>query len=205
MFACMFPCLLACCVLTWLLRCRNEVDAGNAKSFWQMASATFRNAEFNPVIFTCPNVDDRHCIEMADLDPAYNGYPADAEKMESEFKSLRTRLQTCLINFRSSGMGDCPVFTSEEERMLFFYSHKAYSSAFRNYTQGVSILLLMYCMFVETGILDAACGDMPEGTSHNNRAIKLCSNPVPTLKASSKRKLESGTMADGFLSCCRAY
>ena len=94
------------------------MGAGDAKSFWQTAGATFRNELFNPKMFVASNLDDRTCIEIAEFDPSYNGYPADAEKMETEFKALRTRLQTCLVKFRSSEMGDCPVFETKEESAL---------------------------------------------------------------------------------------
>ena len=72
------------------------------------------------------------------------------------------------------------------------YSH---SSTFNNFTQGQTILLLMYCMFVESGLLESACGSMPEGTSHNNRTVKACSNPMPKPEAASKRN--SSAMSDG--------
>ena len=61
----------------------------------------------------------------AKLDPGPTQYPATAEKLESEFKALRTLLVTALNNFRSSGMGDM----ADPEKVE--HSNKVYSSTFK--------------------------------------------------------------------------
>jgi len=109
-------------------RSRNEKDSAARNSFWVKATAKFNDSTFLPsckeVLHRVEDSATQLLLEEAHIDPSLSQYIGTPDKLEKEFNSMRAQLEPCLVNFRLSGMGDCPA---EEKHAQSF---KVYSSKF---------------------------------------------------------------------------
>lgn len=107
---------------------------------------------------------------------------------------MRAQLEPCLVNFRLSGMGDCPA---EEKHAQSF---KVYSSKFSAFCTGKPMVVYLYELLVrEQDLLSSFATEMPAGTSHTSdskRSIAASSSAPENVK---KRKMSQETKEDAIM------
>ena len=117
---------------------RDQLDGAARNSFWQTAALTFADSDFKPALLVSSDPVTNDKFSSCKLDPGPTTYQATAEKLETEFKSLRTLLVTALNNFRASGMGEC----ASEEKVST--SNKVYSATFKDFVRDNVPVLYAY-------------------------------------------------------------
>ena len=124
---------------------REELDGAARNSFWQTAAQTFADPNFNPPLLVSTNETTNEKWAAAKLNPGPTKYPATAEKLETEFKSLRTLLVAALNKFRASGMGNCADpektgYEALEKGVSVEESNTVYSSEFKDFVRVPTVL-----------------------------------------------------------------
>ena len=117
---------------------RDQLDGAARNSFWQTAALTFADDAFKPALLVSRDPVTNEKFSACKLDPGPTTYRATAEKLETEFKSLRTLLVTALNNFRASGMGECAT----EDKVST--SNKVYSATFKDFVHDNVPVLYAY-------------------------------------------------------------
>lgn len=75
---------------------RSDLDGAARNSFWLTASSLCNHKEFSPQRHVSTDEATNDIFESARLSPEFNHYIATPEKLEMEFKRLRTELMTLL-------------------------------------------------------------------------------------------------------------
>lgn len=97
------------------------------------------------------------------------------DKLEREFNNMRSQLEPCLVNFRLSGMGDCPAEEKQEQSL------KVYSSKFSAFCSGKPMVAYLYELLVrEQDLLSSFATEMPSGTSHTSESKRSISSLCPS-------------------------
>ncbi|MGA1355019.1 MAG: hypothetical protein ACO32I_09640, partial [Candidatus Limnocylindrus sp.] len=75
---------------------RSDLDGAARNSFWQRAALVFVDPSFKPEKFKSDDEQSNEIFDEVRLTPEHFGYPATAEKMETEFKKMRSELMVLL-------------------------------------------------------------------------------------------------------------
>jgi hypothetical protein len=150
---------------------RQEMDAKGRNPFWHSMAQSF-NSDEQFHILVCADDTARY----AHFSAAPTSYIADADKLKTEFASLRTEYTKILLNFMKSGMGSGPDAEKVAED-----PDAVHGSIFWDFCQGDAVIDYMHTLFTAAGIVDAATTEMPAGSGYSANKPRSCqSQPKPT-------------------------
>ena len=173
---------------------RQELESVDRKWFWHELAKLFNTSTFSPPLITCPP-DPDSASDFTGLSAGYDGFPADAKKLQEEFGNLRRILTVALHGFRKSGMGDFGpdgVHGWESSAQQAEHSNTVYSSKFKNFLHGDMVAEYAYNILLKHGLLESSTADMPTEAQHNGDSNRSCKTKRVRPKESnpSKKRLQ---------------
>ena len=169
---------------------RQELESVDRKWFWHELAKLFNTSTFSPPLITCPPNPDS-ASDFTGLSAGYDGFPADAKKLQEEFGNLRRILTVALHGFRKSGMGDFGpdgVHGWESSAQQAEHSNTVYSSKFKNFLHGDMVAEYAYNILLKHGLLESSTADMPTEAQHNGDSNRSCKTKRVRPKESNPRK-----------------
>jgi len=169
---------------------RQELESVDRKWFWHELAKLFNTSTFSPPLITCPP-DPDSASDFTGLSAGYDGFPADAKKLQEEFGNLRRILTVALHGFRKSGMGDFGpdgVHGWESSAQQAEHSNTVYSSKFKNFLHGDLVAEYAYNILLKHGLLESSTADMPTEAQHNGDSNRSCKTKRVRPKESNPRK-----------------
>ena len=151
------------------------------------------DVNFKPIRHMSDDEMSNDVFDEAHINPKFRGYPAGAEKLEKEYKSLRTQFTITMGKFRKSGMGDGWAGTEDERVHL---TNTVYSCNFRDFCYGKPLVLYMYELLLPFDLLESAGGDMPAAsTSSSSAPPRSTSTPTPSSSSTRSSKKRNDKFA----------